>query len=95
MTVEGYLIDVDYDGHRLHVHGRNKAARIALAGADHTSDVDIPREAIERVEFRNANPVTNGTLTVHTRDGRTYRLHFRRKQREPFEQLADALSGPA
>lgn len=88
---EGYLIDVDYDGQQLRVHGRNKAARIALAGQDHENDVVVAVSDIERVDFRDANALVNGAVVVHTRDGRKYQLHFRRKQRDAFRELSSTL----
>jgi hypothetical protein len=91
MNVTGYMIDVQWDGETLRVHGKNKAARVALAGEDHATDVVVPREEIVEVKFRDASALVNGQLTVSAADGRKYRLHFRRKQRNGFRELGRAL----
>jgi hypothetical protein len=91
-NVDGYLIDVTYDDRVLRVRGKNGIARLALAGPDHANgDVVIPRDSIAGVTFQAANPLVNGNLTVTTYEGRTYQLHFRRKQQAEFERLAHAL----
>lgn len=89
--IQGYMIDVDWDGETLRVHGKNKAARVALAGADHDSDVVVPRAAIADVTLKDASMMGNGNLRVTTADGTKYQLHFRRKQAEDFRALAAAL----
>jgi len=91
MTIQGYMIDVDFDGQVLRVHGKNKAARIALAGEDHGHDVAVPKAAIADVTLKDASMLTNGNLKVTTTDGKRYQLHFRRKQAGDFRSLADAL----
>jgi hypothetical protein len=88
----GHMIDAKYDGTTLTVHGHNKAARIALAGADHDRDVSIPRDQIANVDWKGASMLKNGRLTVHTTDGRTVVLHFRKKQTDAFSPLRDALT---
>lgn len=90
MTISGYMIEVDFDGQTLRVRGKNKASRVALAGEDHDSDVVLSREQIERVELKPASMLVNGNLRV-TGAGKTYKLHFRKKQSTDFEQLAQAL----
>jgi len=89
--IQGYMIDVDYDGQVLRVHGRNKAARVALAGQDHEDDVIIPREQIAEVSLKGASALTNGNLKVRTTDGRKVQMHFRKKQAEDFQALAAQL----
>ena len=89
--MDGYMTTVEFDGQTLTAHGKNKAARIALAGEDHASDVVIPRQAIASVDFRAANPLVNGRVTVRTSDGRKVILHFRRKQQADFERLVERL----
>lgn len=92
MNIQGYMIDVDYDGTVLRVHGKNKPARIALAGEAHgDGDVVVPRERIAAVDLKDASMMTNGNLRVTTVDGQKYQLHFRRKQAEGFRALADQL----
>lgn len=91
MTIDGYMITADFDGETLRVHGKNKAARIALAGEDHGSDVIVRKEQIASVDLKDASMMTNGNLRVRTADGRKFQLHFRRKQAEDFRALADQL----
>jgi hypothetical protein len=88
------MTDVSWDGSTLRVHGKNKAARVALAGQDHATDVVIPRDRITAVTIKDANMLVNGNLRV-TADGKTYQLHFRRKQAEDFRALAESLQAPA
>ena len=91
-SLEGYLIEVEYDERSLRVRGKNALARAALTGPDHgKGDVVIPRDDIARVTFQAANPLVNGKVVVTTSDGHTYQLHFRRKQQVDFERLARDL----
>jgi hypothetical protein len=91
-SVDGYLIGVEYDEQTLRVHGKNKVAQIALAGAAYNAgDVVILRPAIAGVRFKAASPLVNGKLVVTTTDGHVYQLHFRRKQQADFERLANEL----
>jgi hypothetical protein len=83
-SMDGYMIDVQADAELIRVHGKTKAARIALAGQDHETDVVIPRADIETVTFKGANPVVNGNLIITTIAGRKFQLHFRRKQQADF-----------
>lgn len=85
------MTDVQWDGATLRVHGKNKAARIALAGEDHDQDVEVARDEIASVGFRNASMLVNGRVDVRTLDGKRYQLHFRRKNRDAFAQLAQDL----
>lgn len=92
--MDGYMIDVACDEQTLSVRGKNKAARIALAGEAHgDGDVVIPRFTIAGVRFKGANMLVNGNLIVTTTDGRKYQLHFRRKQQADFKGLAEELAG--
>jgi hypothetical protein len=92
--MDGYMIDVACDEQTLSVGGKNKAARIALAGEAHgDGDVVIPRFTIAGVRFKGANMLVNGNLIVTTTDGRKYQLHFRRKQQADFKGLAEELAG--
>lgn len=90
-TIAGYGISVAWDGSILRVHGNTKAARVALAGRDHATDVIVPVGAIAAVQYRPAGTFTNGRITVHTGDGAQYKLHFLRKHQEDMEALARAL----
>lgn len=92
MTIEGYGVDVDYDGDVLRARGRNKAAHIALLGPDKDQpEAVIPRTEMESVTFKDASALVNGNLVIHTAGGKKYQLHFRRKQAEPFRELAKEL----
>lgn len=89
--MDGYMTDVQWDGATLRVHGKNKAARVALAGEDHGSDVVVTRDQIADVGYRKAGAMVNGRVDVRTVDGKRYQLHFRKKQAAGFEQLARDL----
>ena len=90
--IEGYGITVIYDHQTLRVRGTNGLARLALAGAEHgQGDVVIPRDAIVSAKLQGANPLVNGNLVITTSEGRTYQLHFRRKQQTDFERLTHEL----
>lgn len=89
--IHGYGVDVDFDGELLTVHGRSRAARVALRGIDHTDgDLVVPAADITAADLRPAGVLTNGRLTVST-DGGVFVLHFLRKQAGDFETLHTAL----
>lgn len=94
-TYEGYMIEADFDGTTLRVRGKNKAARVALAGENHDQDVVLSREQIASAEIKDAGMMTNGNLRVRSVDGKTYQLHFRKKQADGMKQLAAALGASA
>jgi hypothetical protein len=54
-------------------------------------DLVLRRDQIAEVEVKDASMLANGRLTITTTDGRHHILHFRRKQRHDFRELADAL----
>lgn len=89
--MDGYMIDVQWDGTTLTVHGKNKASRIALAGEDHARDVVLTRDQMAKVTYKPASMVVNGNLIIETTLGKRHQLHFRRKQRAGFEALAREL----
>lgn len=91
MNVDGYGVSAHWDGYALRVHGNNRATRVALAGRDHADDVLVPAGAIAAVQYRPAKMLTNGALTVHTSDGRSYVLHFLKKHQPDMQILAKAL----
>ena len=91
MRTDGYMIEAEYDGATLRVRGKNKPARIALAGQDHEGDVVIPADQIAEVTLKDASVMVNGNLRVSTVAGKTYQLHFRKKQAKDFRALADQL----
>lgn len=92
MKVQGYMIVAEYDGNRLCLDGTNKAARVALRGAEHDQGpVEIPIEDITEVALKSASVFTNGKLVVQTRDGKAYTAHFRRKQQQEWVGLHSLL----
>ena len=91
MTIEGYMVEVDWDGATLRAHGTNKMGRVALNGADHEQDVVLTAADIASVEFKGANALTNGNLVVTTRAGAKHQLHFRKKSGDEFAALAAEL----
>lgn len=89
------MVNVTYDGETLTAEGTTRASRIALAGSEHAAGpVVIPSTSMASVTFKDANPITNGAITIRTTDGRKVVLHFRRKQRLAFRELASALQSP-
>jgi len=90
--MDGYMIDVQCDDEILRIRGKNKAARIALAGEAHgDGDVVIARSTIADVMFKGASMLVNGNLIVTTIEGRKYQMHFRKKQQADFKDLAEQL----
>lgn len=91
METNGYLLTCHYDGHTLTVTPANKAAAIALRGEHHNQGpLVLTTGQIEGVDYKPANRMVNGRLTLHTASGR-YKLHFRRKHRAGMADLARAL----
>lgn len=93
-TVQGYMVEADWDGEVLRARGTNKAGRVALAGEDHDQgDVVIPRSEMAEVKFKPTKfgGTVNGNLVVTTTGGRKYQLHFRKKHEQGFRELAEAL----
>lgn len=91
-TFRGYMLEVTLANDTLTMHGTNGASRVALAGQDHGTDPVVPLAEVESTEWRPASALVNGRLTVHTRGGQRYVLHFRRKQQPDMERLAGLLS---
>lgn len=92
MKLRGYMIEVEYDGQTLTAEGTNKQAQIALRGQERKlGPVVLDLSEIASVEFKQASPVINGNVIVHAADGKKYQLHFRRKSREQFAELARVL----
>ncbi len=87
------MTEVAWDGQTLRVHGKNKPARVALSGEDHGADVVVTREEIASVDLKDAGMMSNGNLRVRTTSGKTYQLHFRKKQADGFHALAAELQG--
>ena len=93
LHVEGYMIEVNWDGETLHAHGTNKMSQVALSGAGHASDVVLAAADIASIDFKPATAMTNGTMTIGGSDGKSYELHFRRKSGDDFARLRDSLLG--
>lgn len=92
MELSGYMQKVELTEDRLTVEGTNKATRVALRGKDHAAGpVVVLRNEVAAVDHKSANPLTNGRVTVKTKGGESYTLHFRRKANAEFAQLADTL----
>lgn len=92
MHLRGYMQEVTLTDDTLTVEGTNKAARVALRAIEAgEGPLVLPRSEIERVEHKPANPMVNGRITVHARDGKKYLLHFRRKSNDEFAALAREL----
>lgn len=90
-TYQGYMVEADFDGSTLRMRGSNKAARVALAGEDHEHDVVLTREQVASADLKDAGMMTNGNLRIRSADGKTYQLHFRKKQADGMKALAAAL----
>ena len=95
------MVEAEWDGQTLRMRGSNKASHYALAGftsdpesgmpVRHEGDVVVERADIASVDIKDASRLTNGCLTITTRAGRTFQMHFRRKQAGDFVALAQAL----
>ena len=94
--MDGYMIDVQWDGTTLRVHPKNKAAAIALSGEDHKAgDVVLTREQIATATYKPASRLVNGNLDVTSTSGKRHQLHFRRKHADGFDALARDLGALA
>lgn len=92
MEVNGYMNKVQWDGYTLRAKGTTKAARVALLGPQHADgELVLTRDQIADVQYRRAGMMINGRVTLQDTGGRRYILHFRRKQRDGFDQLAREL----
>lgn len=92
MKAHGYMVDVELSDATLTCDGTTKASRIALRAQDHADGpLVIPRSTISSVEWKSANPIVNGKLTVTHGDGIRTQIHFRRKQQQDIEPIAQAL----
>lgn len=94
MNFTGYMIEGTCDDQALMVRGKNKAARIALAGEGHADgDVVIPRASIAAVNTKEPSMMVNGKVVVTTTAGQKVQMHFRKKQHDDWAALARALAG--
>lgn len=84
---------VSWDGTTLTITATNGAGRIALFGEDGKNGLDhvtLTKDQLEQVRYKPGSIVANGLLEV-TADGRTMKVHFLRKQRDGFAELAREL----
>jgi hypothetical protein len=92
MQVRGYLVEAEWDGQTLTARGTNKMGQVALRGEDHwEGDVVVARSDMASIKLKPASPIFNGNLVIHTTGGKKYQLHFRRKSRAEFTELARLL----
>lgn len=100
MQIQGYMIDVEFDGTTLVAKGRNKAAHFGLVGAslrESKDGLEVPDEMrvdtadIASLDFKLGNPLVNGNLVVQTADEKKYQMHFRRKSNADFTSLYKAI----
>lgn len=91
MDVEGYMVQVSWDGATLRAHATKKMAAVALMAENYREDLVLTREHIASVGWKAANPMVNGALTLTTVGGSRHVLHFRRKQQGGMQELYDAL----
>jgi len=90
--VDGYGYQVGYDGRALQIVATSGASRVALLGTEQAQQgVSIPVAAISGASYRPASALTKGRLIVGVTDGRSFAIHFRRKQQKPFREIVDAL----
>lgn len=90
----GYMSEAEYDGRTLTLRGKNKAAKVALAGEEWRSDVVLDRTAVASVGVKEPSRLVNGRATINTTDGRSFVLHFRHKQGDDLRALVAALGAP-
>lgn len=84
---------VSWDGSTLTITATNGAGRIALFGEDGKNGLDhvtLTRDQVQQVRYKPGSMLANGLLEV-TGDGRTMKVHFLRKQRDKFAELAKEL----
>ncbi|QGN33942.1 HIRAN domain-containing protein [Microlunatus sp. Gsoil 973] len=98
--MDGYGCSVEVDIGSVIITAKNAMARTALIGIGPAAASNpyvagasaiIPLRHLERVDFSPASMLTNGRLTL-TAGGRQFIAHFRRKDRQGFEQLAQFLA---
>lgn len=92
ITAPAYGVTATLDGDVLTLEGKNKAARMALAGPAHgDGPVVLRRAEIAEVTLKSASALVNGNLILNTADGRRFQVHFRKKQADDVTRLAEAL----
>lgn len=90
--VRGYTVEAEWDGATLTARGTNKLGRVGLFGPDHArGEISFTKGDVTSVEFRDANPLVNGRLTVHTTNGKKYMLSFRRRDRAAWRALYEQV----
>lgn len=85
---------IRWDGERLTIEATSTAARVALFGKDGADGQDrvmLGRDDIDQVVYKPGTAmVTNGILKV-TAGAKTYQVHFSRKYRREFADVAREL----
>lgn len=98
MQVRGYMVEAEWDGQTLVARGTSKAGTVALLGAEYgvggASEMRLPRDEVASVV--NVPPkvggLVNGEVVVTSTAGRTYRMHYRRRDAQAWAGLVAALS---
>lgn len=85
--MEGYGLNVHYDGASVQVQPTKFLARAALGA----NDLTVPICDIASLQFKSAGRLANGRLELRTREGKRYQLHFTREQQPGFEVLRTEL----
>ena len=92
MKVDGYGIQVEWDGATLRARGKSKQRHKMLAGdLAQEGDVLIPKDSIARAYLKEPSVVMSGKLGIRTVDGRTFDLRFLKKHTGEFADLAREL----
>jgi ATP-dependent exoDNAse (exonuclease V) beta subunit len=89
--MNGYGITVEFDGLELRIRSADFAAGASL-GSD---NVILPVADIASLSMKRPGLSSKGRIELHTRGGRSYKLHFTRKQRSAFEALHAKLQAAA
>lgn len=92
--IQGYRVQVGFDGSTLRAVPAGKFSRIALTGDDSIEELVLSRDEIEDVRYSKPNNLIgkNGNLAIRTTDGKKYQLHFRAKSKREFEELYRRLT---
>lgn len=85
------LMGYNPDGYTDKELNRMRASEKIANVAQIADELVLDRDAFTVAKFKTGNPFTNGALVLRDNDGRTYQLHFRRKDNTAFEELRAAL----
>lgn len=90
--MDGYGIEVEWDGQTLRARGKSKQRHKMLAGdRAQEGDVIVNRGEIARAYVKEPSVLVSGKVGVRTTDGRTFDLRFLKKQTDDFVELAREL----